>query len=119
MAYRTPRQAVEDILVSIGEISSIIGKREAVKALEDLRTRRAVERCLSIISEAARHIPATYLRRHPGIPWRNVKDTGNYLRHEYADVSAVILVDVVTSKLKILRRACESIREELDAKADA
>lgn len=82
MMTRTPRQAVEDILVAIEEIFVILGKRELAKAFKDLIVRRAVERCLQIIAEAARFIPALLTRKYPDVPWQSVKDAGNFLRRE-------------------------------------
>jgi len=114
MMIRTPRQAVEDILVAIEEIRVILGKRELTKAFKDLIVRRAVERCLQIIAEAARFIPSSITRKYPDVPWQSVKDTGNFLRHEYVNVSAPILMGVVKDHLQALKRACEGIRGELD-----
>jgi uncharacterized protein with HEPN domain len=38
----------------------------------DRRTMLAVTRCLEIIGEAARQIPASFQERHPAIPWRKL-----------------------------------------------
>ena len=47
----------------------------------------AVTRCLEIISEATRRLPDDLLKRHPEIPWRNIRDAGNVYRHHYEGVA--------------------------------
>jgi uncharacterized protein with HEPN domain len=49
---------------------------------DDLRF-YAVTRCLEIISEASRRLPAELKARHPEIPWTDMAGAGNVYRHEY------------------------------------
>src|SRR5260370_28904803 len=49
----------------------------------DRRTFYGVTRCLEIISEAARRLPATVRNRHPVLPWRAIMGAGNVYRHDY------------------------------------
>lgn len=90
-----------------------MSRRARHRAVSDTGSSRSG--CLQIISEASRFLPSSLTRKHPGVPWKNIKDTGNFLRHEYAHVSAVILEDVVKNHLKTLKHACEAIRDELDS----
>jgi uncharacterized protein with HEPN domain len=47
--------------------------------------------------------------RHPEIPWRNVRDIGNLLRHEYENVDAEVIWETVTSgKLQVLVTAAQA-----------
>jgi uncharacterized protein with HEPN domain len=57
----------------------------------DVRTVYAVTRCLEIISEAVRRLPADLTARHPSVPWDKIKAAGNIYRHEYDNVSPRIL----------------------------
>jgi len=50
---------------------------------DDRRTVYAVIRCLEIVSEASRRLPAAIKERHPQIPWRDVAAAGNIYRHQY------------------------------------
>jgi uncharacterized protein with HEPN domain len=52
----------------------------------DRRTVYAVTRCLEIISEASRRIPADIKARHPELPWPDIAGAGNVYRHDYEDV---------------------------------
>jgi uncharacterized protein with HEPN domain len=65
-----------------------------VVSFETYRTtwslRRATERGLEIVSEASRSIPAELQGLHPDIPWRQIADLGNLLRHEYQHVDPLM-----------------------------
>ena len=71
-----------------------------------------VERDVEIVSEDNRHLTADLKARHPAIPWKNVADVGNVLRHAYQSVAAHIIWSVVRDHIPALERAC---REELAA----
>jgi uncharacterized protein with HEPN domain len=45
--------------------------------------RRAVERAVQIVSEAAKALPPDYLAKYPDAPWNSIIGIGNILRHEY------------------------------------
>jgi uncharacterized protein with HEPN domain len=47
----------------------------------------AATRCLEIVSEATRRLPKELIDRHPDIPWRRMKDAGNFYRHQYGNVA--------------------------------
>ncbi len=63
----------------------------------------AVTRCLEIISEASRRLPATLKERHPSIAWQNMAAAGNIYRHEYEDVAASAVWRTLTHDLPMLR----------------
>lgn len=65
----------------------------------------AATRCLEIISEASRRLPAALKQRHPGIAWREMAAAGNVYRHEYEDVAARAVWRTLTRDLPILREA--------------
>jgi uncharacterized protein with HEPN domain len=72
---------------------------------DDMRTLYAVTRCLEIISEASRRIPAELKARHPSIPWKEIAGAGNIYRHEYEEVSPRVIWDTVQLALPPLRAA--------------
>jgi uncharacterized protein with HEPN domain len=87
--------------------------QEAFEA--DRRTFYAVTRCLEIISEASRRLPAALRDRHPELPWRAIMGIGNVYRHDYDNVaedqvwrtvhhSLPLLLSVVESELAVLDR---------------
>jgi Ribonuclease HepT-like len=67
-----------------------------------------VTRCLEIVSEASRRLPASVRDRHPDLPWRAIMDVGNVLRHEYDNVSQNRVWRTVQERLPQLLVAIES-----------
>ncbi|WP_348637543.1 HepT-like ribonuclease domain-containing protein [Bradyrhizobium sp. ISRA443] len=64
-------------------------------------------RCLEIISEASRRLPADLKARHPGIVWKQMAGAGNVYRHDYEDVAAQFVWDTVELALPPLRAVVE------------
>jgi uncharacterized protein with HEPN domain len=74
----------------------------------DWRKRWLVERGVEIISEASRRLPDELKARHPEIPWQQVADIGNILRHEYQRVAPDVLWRVAQDDLPPLDRVCRA-----------
>ena len=59
----------------------------------------AVTRALEIISEASRRLPEDLRDRHPELPWRSIRDVGNFYRHQYDNVAASYVWETVNMHL--------------------
>jgi len=70
---------------------------------DDVRILYAVTRCLEIISEASRRLPAEMKARYPSIPWKEMAGAGNVYCHQYEDVAAKLVWDTVQLALRPLR----------------
>lgn len=70
----------------------------------DFKLRKAVERCVEIVSEATRHIPEHLKEKFPGQPWREIESIGNLLRHHYQRVDDLIMWKIATRSLPDLRK---------------
>jgi uncharacterized protein with HEPN domain len=81
---------------------------------ESFTLRRAAERALQIISEAARSLPAELRKRHPGAPWTAITGIGNVLRHEYQRIDDRRLWDILIVHLPQLRPVIVRMIEELE-----
>ena len=106
-----------DVRVILTEILDAIElAREATGALdlaafESNRIRAAAAgRAVEIVSEAVRHLPQDLTARHTQIPWADIRNIGNKLRHEYHRVDRKILLDIVRYDLDGLEKV---IRAEL------
>jgi uncharacterized protein with HEPN domain len=114
MAFEDVASRLEDIVGAIDNVQQFVAGR----SIEDYRTdtmfRLAIERCIEIISEASRHIPAQMKAEHDSVPWQNVADIGNVLRHGYQSVDPQILWEMATHHLTGLRTAVEHMLIELD-----
>ena len=69
----------------------------------DTRTVFAVTRCLEIISEASRRLPAEMKTRYPAIAWKNMAAAGNIYRHDYEGIAAKLVSDTVQLALPPLQ----------------
>jgi uncharacterized protein with HEPN domain len=68
----------------------------------------AVTRALEIVSEASRRLPEELRERHPRLPWRSIRDVGNFYRHEYDNVLESYLWATVQDHLPQLLAAIEA-----------
>lgn len=103
VSSRSVRQRLSDILFSIDEIQSFVGTMSYDAFVSDRRTYHAVVRCLEIVSESTRHLPASFKGRHSAIEWRRIADAGNIYRHAYDAVSPRRIWDTATLRLAVMR----------------
>ena len=101
---------LRDVKISIGEIRSLL----AGKTFEDMSannvTRAAFERFLEIPSEASRHIPDEWRAETADeVPWRQIADLGNKIRHEYHQIDAKVLWSIYEDDLSPLERSVDAI----------
>lgn len=104
---RRDAQRVADIVDAAAELSAIVDRgRDAFDA--DPILRRAAERLLEIIGEAANSLTVETRERYPDVPWRDVTRLRIVLAHHYHRVDAaqvwVIAVDAVPRLVASLRR---------------
>ena len=74
----------------------------------------AVTPALEIISEASRRLPDDLRDRHPQLPWRSIRDVGNFYRHQYDNVAASYVWETVTVHLPPLLVAVVAEIEALE-----
>jgi uncharacterized protein with HEPN domain len=81
---------------------------------EDERTNLAVERLLQILTEAAHRLGREASAICPEVNWRDVRDFGNFLRHEYDQVLGRNIWDTIHHDLPPLLLAVQSVLNRLD-----
>jgi uncharacterized protein with HEPN domain len=81
---------------------------------ESYTLRRAAERAVQIVSEAAKSLPPEMLARHSEAPWNAIIGIGNILRHEYQRVDDRRLWEIVTVHLPQLRPIIMAMIDELN-----
>ncbi len=104
-------RAVAAILHNIALARSFLDGLTLEQFAADQRTLYAVTRCLEIVSEATRRLPAAAKDRHSGVPWARIAAAGNVYRHDYEDVLASILWNTVHYELADLETAVAAIGE--------
>lgn len=106
---RSARLRLTDIIEEAQFISAARRARKIEAILSDPVLRRAVERALFIISEAARHLPEDLTADHAQVPWRDVRRVGDVLRHGYERIDPDVIADILMLEIDVLRHACETI----------
>jgi len=99
MSPRDWRTRVEDILDAIQKIQEYTKGSSLDSLRQDDRTVDAVVRNLTIIGEAARHVPTEIQTQYPAIPWDDMRDMRNVVVHEYFRVSYAILWRTIQNNL--------------------
>jgi uncharacterized protein with HEPN domain len=114
-APRDPRLVLEQMLEAMVDIEEIRAGRSFEAYAADRPIRRAVERCIEIISEASRRLPADLRDRHPAIPWSKIAGIGNVLRHDYDVVNDATIWHAATVDLPPLKGPVAALLRELQA----
>ncbi|MHA7812341.1 MAG: HepT-like ribonuclease domain-containing protein [Phycisphaerales bacterium] len=72
-----------DMLAFAREVVEFVDGKSWEEYESDIKLRRAVERSVELIGEAARRISREFEENHPGIPWNKIIVQRHRLAHEY------------------------------------
>lgn len=119
MAHADLPSRLEDMRDAMDEAMRFTAGMTYDGYLADPLVRRGVERCIEIVSEASRHIPQERRAAHPQVPWRNVADVGNVLRHGYRLVDHAVIWSVVHDHFPMLHAAIEQMLRDIEGSEPA
>ena len=105
MPFKDVETLLEDILEACEAIRLFLSDLDFPAYERDLKTKRAVERTLQIISEAAYRLQGDAEKLCPTIDWRGVRGLGNVLRHEYHAVDDRRIWEDLTERLPQFHQA--------------
>ncbi len=74
---------------------------------------RAVLHSLTIIGEAAKHIPDDIRQYAPDIPWQAIAGARDIIVHGYFAVNMLIIWDIVEKEIPELRQHIEKLLQDL------
>jgi uncharacterized protein with HEPN domain len=114
-APRDPQLVLEQMLEAILDIEQMTASRSFETYAADRPMRRAVERCIEIVSEASRRLPQNLKDRHEAIPWQKIAGIGNVLRHDYDAVNDPTIWHAATFDLPPLKIVVENLLYEIQA----
>ena len=118
MRRKSPeRIRLEHILEAIENIRTLTEGKDLETFSQEMPNLLASERCIEIISEASRHLTTELKLRHPDVPWRNIADIGNVLRHDYERVSPQVILRTAQHSLGQIEAVCREEIEKKQAKA--
>jgi uncharacterized protein with HEPN domain len=104
---RSIAERLQDILDNIRLAFEFVRDLSFEDFQRDQRTLYAVVRCLEIISEASRYLPADLKQRHQNIPWTDIAGAGNIYRHQYQGVQDQLIWRAIQNRLEPLRVVIE------------
>lgn len=78
---RSSRERLSDMDSAITKIETFLSGKSEMDFSQDAMLHDAVVRNLEVLSEASRHVDEPLKAHAPEVPWRNVADIGNWLRH--------------------------------------
>jgi uncharacterized protein with HEPN domain len=99
MPPRGWRFRINDILAAIDAVQAYTRGMDFASFVADRKAVHAVIHNLTVIGEAACHLPDDLLFEHPKIPWRDMRDMRNFIVHEYFGISDRIIWDTVQNNL--------------------
>lgn len=110
---RDHRDYVLDIVNSIKEVESFVGKMSFNKFCSDKKTINAVIRSVEVIGEATKKLPASLKDKYPNIPWKNMAGMRDKLIHEYFGVDLEILWMVIKKDLPSIKSDVRNIVKDI------
>lgn len=113
MAPRSQLIRLMDMLENVDAAIEMIDGVDLGTYRRNLALRRAIERCIEIISEASRHVPTALKMRYPEQYWDEIARIGNLLRHHYEHVDDFIMWKIATKFLPELRPVILAMIEDV------
>jgi uncharacterized protein with HEPN domain len=96
---------LRDMLENVDAVAEMVAGVDLATYRGDVMLRRAVARCVEIVSEASRSIPDDMKATAPDQPWPEIAAIGNLLRHHYERIDDLIMWKIATRSLPELREA--------------
>jgi len=112
MPPRDWRLRVTDILEAIATIQEFTAGMDYTSFVCDRKTVDAVLHNISVIGEAAGHVPENVVSAHPEIPWGDMRDMRNVIVHAYFRIDNEILWDTVQLNLPPLEEPLKRLLQE-------
>ena len=102
-ASKSPQLRLFHIRDEIDGVTAAVRGVSFNEYCDSFTLRRAAERAVQIISEAATALPSDLTVRYPDAPWTAIIGIGNVLRHEYQRIDDRRLWEILTVHLPHLR----------------
>jgi uncharacterized protein with HEPN domain len=115
LSFKDPTQPLRDILDGAHLIEEFTAGMTFEQFRTDPKTIAAVERKFLTIGEAAVRVGREAHQIAPDVPWRNVRDMANLLRHEYDRVDLIIIWRTITDDLPVLQAAVQNALRLLES----
>ena len=101
---------LDDILTAIADTAEFTQGMSFEMFVADKKTVNAVIRCLEVLGEATKHIPTSFRRKHPAIPWTKMAGMRDVLIHDYMGVDLKTVWKVAQERLPELQPLLEELK---------
>lgn len=88
-----------DMRAAAREVAAFVEGVPFARYQADVMRRRAVERQLEVLGEAARRVSTTFQAAHPDVPWRAIIGLRNVLAHDYGEIVDERVYRVATDRI--------------------
>jgi uncharacterized protein with HEPN domain len=105
---------VRDILEEIHLVIQFTQGMTFDDFLSDIKTQRAIEKCLGNMGEASKKIPDSIRKKYPEIPFKQMSQMREIVVHDYDGINYMIIWDTVTRELPPLEESIESLLQALE-----
>ncbi|MDK2959693.1 MAG: hypothetical protein PWR02_988 [Synergistales bacterium] len=105
---------IQDILSAVEKIETYTRGMSFEEFVEDRKTVDAVIRNLTIIGEAAIHIPEEVILKYPHVHWKEMKGMRNIVVHEYFGVSDRIIWTTIQKDLPLVNQQLLDLQEKIE-----
>ena len=103
------RLAREHMLDAITDLRTLLAGYGRAEFVADRLCQRRVERCLEVVSEVSRRLPAHLKAAHPDIEWRKIAGVGNVLRNDYDEIDADVVCQTATVEIQPLAQLVQAL----------
>ena len=101
---------IEDIISAVSDVEDFTRGMSYESFVSDKKTVNAVIRSLEVLGEATKHIPPSFRKKHPHIPWSKMAGMRDVLIHDYMGVDIKTVWKVVRDRLPELKSLLEELQ---------
>jgi uncharacterized protein with HEPN domain len=113
MSARDPRVTLRQLRDAARRLQSLCANRTLDSLLSDWQATAALERCIEIVGEAVKRLPAELRAAYPAVPWKEIAGTRDRLIHGYDDVDHRVLWSAVQNDVPVLLTTTEQMLKDL------
>lgn len=101
---------LDDIVTAIADVEAFTNGMSYEMFAADKKTVNAVIRCLEVLGEASKHVPAAFRNKHSDIPWNKMAGMRDVLIHDYMGVDLKTVWKVAQERLLELKPLIEGLQ---------
>jgi uncharacterized protein with HEPN domain len=101
---------LDDIITAIADTAEFTQGMSYEMFAADKKTVNAVLRSLEVLGEATKHIPTSFRKKHPDLPWSKMAGMRDVLIHDYMGVDLKTVWKVAQERLPELKPLLEGLR---------